>query len=60
MDEMKSDTGNTSKNGKDLAPGAHKLDTHLPPKRLGYSCLVAIYTFTKIYSPSNLIVLFLI
>ena len=42
MDEMKSDTGNKSKNGKDLAPGAHKLDPHLPPKRLGYPCLLAI------------------
>ena len=42
MDEMKSDTGNKSKNGKDLAPGAHKLDPHLPPKRLDYLCLVAI------------------
>ena len=48
MDEMKSDTGNTSKNGKDLAPGAHKLDPHLPPKRLGYPCLVAIWYSTKI------------
>ena len=36
MDEMKSDTGNKSKTGKDLAPGAHELDSHLPPKRLGY------------------------
>ena len=42
MDEMKSDTGNTSKNGKDLAPGAHNLDPHLPPKRLDYLCLVSI------------------
>ena len=42
MDEMKSDTGNKSKTGKDLAPGAHELDPHLPPKRLCYPCLVAI------------------
>ena len=55
MDEMKSDTGNTSKNGKDLAPGAHKLDPHLPPKRLGYPCLVA-YNLSQRY---NFLVLFL-
>ena len=42
MDEMKSDTGNKGKNGTDLAPGAHITDPHLPPKRLGYPCLLAI------------------
>ena len=42
MDEMKSGTENKSKNGKDLAPEDNKLDPHLPPKRLGYPCLLAI------------------